>query len=159
MYLISANALDQTISAVLDRVNLNETLVIATGDHSHAFAITGYPPLNNPILGYMNDPDRQDSNLTQASLTYGAGYKTEQSPPANTNEYHVNYTYPAALLAKKGRHGGEDVVIMANGPMAHLFQVICCILKHVSPLPSPHPVARNVRANNQKPYRNPWRIE
>ena len=56
---------------MIDRVSLDETLVIVTADHSHASAITGYPKLDNPILGYTHDYKTPD--VAQAVITYGAG--------------------------------------------------------------------------------------
>ena len=37
--------------------------------------------------------------------------------------FFPGYNYPAATNNSQGKHGGEDVVILANGPMAHLFSV------------------------------------
>ncbi len=117
---------DKTVSAILDRVNLDDTLVIVTADHSHAFAITGYPDLNNPILGYSTVKwDSIAAGKNHSTLIYGAGTAVGvERPPSNVNEYHQNFFYTAALNNSEGRHGGEDVLILADGPMAHLFQGI-----------------------------------
>ena len=113
-----ATAFDETVKMFLDKMDLEETLVILTADHSHAFAIQGYPPLNNPILGSLK-------NVTTLVYSAGPGFQTKKAiPPENANKNFPGYDYPAVTNTTQGRHGGEDVLIPANGPMAHLFQGI-----------------------------------
>jgi alkaline phosphatase len=54
-----AEALDQAIGAVLGEVDLSETLVLVTADHSHVFTMAGYPLRPVEELGYplVSAPD------------------------------------------------------------------------------------------------------
>lgn len=47
-----AEALDEAIGAVLGAVDLSETLVLVTADHSHVFTMAGYPLRPVEELGY-----------------------------------------------------------------------------------------------------------
>ena len=49
--LTDAVAMNEAVKAVLRKVNLDETLIVVTGDHSHTLTISGYAKRGNPILG------------------------------------------------------------------------------------------------------------
>ena len=48
-------AFADAIQATLDKVNLDETLILVSSDHGHTMTFAGYPHLNNPILGLVRE--------------------------------------------------------------------------------------------------------
>lgn len=50
-------AFSNAVKAALQKVDLNDTLIIVTADHSHVFTMGGYPQRGNPILGKVIHPE------------------------------------------------------------------------------------------------------
>ena len=121
--------LSNTVELVLKNIDLNETLVIVTADHSHTFNIGGYPQRGNPILGLVKTVDsagnlssilaKDAQNMPYTTLSYanGPGYVNgDKRPDLN----HVDVASPdykqAAVIPKSSEtHSGEDVVVYATG--------------------------------------------
>lgn len=124
-----AIALDNAVRTVLDMVDLQDTLVVVTSDHSHAFTISGYPARENPILGVVANPAGQPSRAADGkpytTLGYangpGAVIALPRSDPAAANTTALSYRQQSLVPLGSETHGGEDVVVRASGPMAHLF--------------------------------------
>ncbi|KAF6024776.1 ALPL [Bugula neritina] len=103
----------------------DDTLVVVSADHSHAFSFGGYSHRGQSILSIANQSyyDSTDSNghyYTVVSYGNGPGHK---SVPQNyTDEYFdVDRVYESVFPLDSETHGGEDVQIFASGPMSHLF--------------------------------------
>ena len=133
--------------AVADRMtNANDTLLIATADHSHTLTISGYPARGNPILGKVRAPDGKlqldatgkpyttlgyanGPGALEASNVQGAGTKhfphaAQQFNPAAVTRPDLtdvdttapDYLQESAIPTTAETHGGEDVPVYARGP-------------------------------------------
>jgi alkaline phosphatase len=121
-------AFDNAIKAALAKVNLSETLVVVTADHSHVFTIAGYPKRGNPILETIVEPDgttklgKDGKPFTTLGYANGPGAVKEGEPrPAPANTTAPDYKQQSLVPLDSETHGGEDVAIFAGGPWAHLF--------------------------------------
>lgn len=121
--------LDRAVAAVMARVDLSDTLVIVTADHSHNFTMAGYPQRGNPILGLVVDVDgrqvRARDGLPYTTLGYANGPGAVTGPrtdPSAADTTSLSYRQQSLVPLGSASHGGEDVAVRAAGPWAHLFQ-------------------------------------
>jgi alkaline phosphatase len=142
------NALHETIEfsdaieSVLAQVDLSETLIVVTADHSHVMTFAGYPKRGNPILGKVvatgkTSPSLADDGLPYTTLSYMNGrgmhdlgvegdadaVKTLKINVGRKDISAINTQLPGyhqeALIPRHSEtHGGEDVGIYAIGPGA-----------------------------------------
>ncbi|KAL5283502.1 hypothetical protein ACFFRR_006024 [Megaselia abdita] len=117
----------RAIERTLELINLEETLVVVSSDHSHTVGIAGYPKRGNDIVG-LADPTRDSKNLPYTSMNYMFGpkqYRDENGERIDlTNTFaspDMNLIYPSMTPATDNYHAGDDVAIFAAGPYAHLF--------------------------------------
>ncbi len=140
--------LSRAVAMALDKTNRNDTLIIVTADHSHVFTMAGYPVRGNPILGkvvannefgepestpklaedgkpyttlgYQNGPGfafRDTQTLTSKRRVPVSGHSEDL---ANIDTQDQRFHQQALVPLKSETHGGEDVVIYADGPGAGL---------------------------------------
>lgn len=121
--------LDRAVAAVMDRVDLSDTLVVVTADHSHNLHISGYPHRENPILGVVRDVDGREATAADGHPYTTLGYANgpgatggARLDPSTQDTAALGYHQPALVPLGSATHGGEDVVVRAAGPWAHLFQ-------------------------------------
>lgn len=126
--------LSNAVRTALSKVNLNETLIVVTADHSHTFTMGGYPARGNNILGLVREVDgkgmleeRAKGDLNKLPFTTlgyanGEGYVGGARP--NLTQERVtapDYKQESAVPLADETHGGEDVGIFATGAGSHLI--------------------------------------
>lgn len=121
----------------LEKTDRRETLIVVTADHSHVFTIGGYPVRGNPILGKVLENDEQGHKKQRfekdllgkpyTTLTYANGPFPRSAAEGRPDLTSVDtetplYRFESAVPLVQETHGGEDVPLYADGPMAHLFR-------------------------------------
>ena len=129
--LSDAVALNEAVKTVLRKVDLNETLIVVTGDHSHTLTIAGYARRGNPILGISIGTDGKPilgtdgKPYTTIGFANGPGASKEpRERPTVTMEEAMDpdYIQQSLVPLASESHGGADLGIYAVGPWSHLFQ-------------------------------------
>ena len=133
--LLETQAFARAIEAALEKVDLEETLVLVTADHSHVFTIAGYPVRGNPILGLVVENDDTGEPLPEAAvdatgtpyttLGYANGPGAVPGQPRSVPEVGAGAVYQSFVRIERPRidgsldygetHGGEDVALYGIG--------------------------------------------
>jgi len=126
----------QAVELALGKVDLTQTLILVTADHSHVFTIAGYPTRGNPILGLaMGNDDSGEPTGAPILALDGRPYTTlgyQNGPGAVRGERPAPDLDPLArqqalvptleVFGSAGpsaeTHGGEDVPLYATGAQA-----------------------------------------
>uniref|UniRef100_A0A8C6Z9N4 Alkaline phosphatase n=1 Tax=Nothoprocta perdicaria TaxID=30464 RepID=A0A8C6Z9N4_NOTPE len=118
--LTDAVAFDQAIARASALTDESQTLTVVTADHSHVFSFGGYTLRGTSIFGLA--PSKATDGMYYTSILYGngPGYPGT-SGRGNVSSSEFDYKQQAAVPLSSETHGGEDVAILAKGPMAHLF--------------------------------------
>ncbi|MBA3695995.1 MAG: alkaline phosphatase [Methylotenera sp.] len=138
-------ALSDAVKATLAKINLDETLIIVTADHSHTMTLSGYAKRGNPILDKVVLPGSDSPALaldhkpyTVINYVNGKGNIENMSPEATINKavtpqtgrvanligvdtHALDFHQQANVPLEQETHSGEDVQIFADGPDAQLF--------------------------------------
>jgi alkaline phosphatase len=136
-------ALSDAVKVAMEKVDMRDTLIVVTADHSHTLTIAGYPKRGNPILGKVVAPGKTEPTLASDSKPYttvsfanGFGYheglpgddvygstinagRVEDMTSIDTTD--PDFHQEALVPLSSETHAGEDVAIYAGGPNAHLF--------------------------------------
>jgi len=138
--LLETQEFAKAVATALEKVDLSETLVLVTADHSHTLTIGGYTTRGNPILGLVvgNDvtgrPDKgpylADDGMPYAVLAYANGPGGVTTMPRTIPQTNIDTVQQALIplstieidgaIEPEESHGGEDVALYANGPWSHL---------------------------------------
>jgi alkaline phosphatase len=133
--LLETQAFADAVAIALDKVDLAETLVLVTADHSHVFTHGGYPTRGNPILGLVVENDhsgepRGEPHIAADGQPYtsvgymnGPGAVSGPRPRPETGVHAMaqalipfERTDIAGEVSNSETHGGEDVALYAIGP-------------------------------------------
>lgn len=127
--LTETQELSKAVAAVMAKVDMKDTLIIVTADHSHGLVISGYAPRNSPILGLVTDDGTVDvardrkpySILSFATGPGGADGEDHREDLSTVDIKDPEYRQQATVPLNSAAHSGEDVAIFAGGPQAHLL--------------------------------------
>ncbi|XP_068020066.1 intestinal-type alkaline phosphatase-like [Melanerpes formicivorus] len=116
--------LDRAVARAGELTSPSDTLTVVTADHSHVFTFGGNTLRGTSIFGLA--PKKAKDKRAYTSILYGngPGYSIRNggrpaaSLPAAEDK---DYRQQAAVPLETETHSGEDVVVLAQGPMAHLF--------------------------------------
>ena len=117
-------ALSEAVQWVVDHVDMEETLILVTADHSHTMTISGYPRRGNPILGKVQMPagepilDALARPYTTLSYANGPGYKLKVPDLSEVDTQAPNYQQLSTVPMPAETHAGEDVAAFAAGKNA-----------------------------------------
>jgi alkaline phosphatase len=133
--MLEAQAFSHAVQSALDVIDLDETLVLVTADHSHVFTMGGYATRGNPILGLVveNDksgqpkpgPEADANGVPYTTLSYANGPGAVDAIPRPEPETGIDALSQSLVKVMHvdiaGRHdygethGGEDVALYAVG--------------------------------------------
>jgi alkaline phosphatase len=125
----------RAVEVALAKVDLDETLILVTADHSHVFTIGGYPVRGNPILGLVLEnngsgeprpgPSLAADGKPYTTLGYANGPGATQTGARPEPVTSVGSVYQALIPRldtnldgspdSDESHGGEDVPLYAIG--------------------------------------------
>ena len=117
-------ALSEAVQWVVDNVDLSETLILVTADHSHTMTISGYPRRGNPILGTVEmEPgkpmlDATGKPYTTLSYANGPGYRKQRPDLSGVDTQARNFQQLGTVPMQAETHAGEDVAAFATGANA-----------------------------------------
>ncbi|CAM9329893.1 unnamed protein product [Bubo scandiacus] len=122
--LMEAVMLDRAVARAGELTSPSDTLTVVTADHSHVFTFGGNTLRGTSIFGLA--PKKAKDKRAYTSILYGngpgysirSGGRPAASLPAAEDK---DYQQQAAVPLETETHSGEDVVMLAQGPMAHLF--------------------------------------
>ncbi|MEX2125202.1 MAG: alkaline phosphatase [Woeseia sp.] len=133
--LLEAQQFANAVDVALQKVDLADTLILVTADHSHVFTISGYPTRGNPILGLVVENDASGKPLDSPSLAtdgkpyttlgYANGTNSVSGRERQVPETGIHAVYQSTLTVPYDEidgttsydetHGGEDVALYSIG--------------------------------------------
>ncbi|XP_015111441.1 alkaline phosphatase [Diachasma alloeum] len=113
-------AMEEAVQAVKKEVDLTETLLVVTADHSHVLTLGGLATLRgNPIFG--SDSKKSDvDGKPYTTLLYSNG-PGHTEPRSVMREASKDSIQTAGVPRSWATHAGEDVPVFAIGPLANIL--------------------------------------
>lgn len=119
----------RAINLATHLLSTNDTLFVATADHSHTLTLSGYPERGSNIFGIGARSDLDAIPYLKLSFANGPGFRLDNHTDGHRLDPSISasvlndftYSSPSTLPLDVETHGGDDVVVFANGPYSHLF--------------------------------------
>ncbi|MBB3061676.1 alkaline phosphatase [Microbulbifer rhizosphaerae] len=144
-------AFAEAVKTAVEKVDLEETLILVTADHSHVLTIAGYPTRGNPILGkmvtndgtgapqaevaaagdglpyttlsYANGPGHADlGSETDADERYTTAVNSGRKDLSAVDTKAPGFYQEALVPLGSESHAGEDISLHAIGAGSELVQ-------------------------------------
>ncbi|RCN30957.1 alkaline phosphatase family protein [Ancylostoma caninum] len=121
---------EEAIRKAREMTDPSETLIIVTADHGHALTLPGYLPVEKSLFSsdVVTQPSaKEEHKFELPGLFFASGPGFRGGLRMADDHVHEEeradplYRQPASVPMTHGAHGGEDVGIWADGPLAHLF--------------------------------------
>ncbi|ODM98731.1 Alkaline phosphatase [Orchesella cincta] len=115
---------DKAIQKGDDLTDDDDTLIVVTADHSHAFSFPGYANRGSKITNFAGNGT---DGLPYTSLSYANGPGAKNGTAEHRYNISgdpvddVTYRQVPLVPLSSETHGGEDVMIFAKGPFSHLL--------------------------------------
>ena len=133
--MLETQAFADAVKVALEMVDLDETLILVTADHSHVFTLGGYATRGNPILGLVVENDKRGESQSKPALdANGVPYTTlgyangpgaiDELPRPHPDVGTHAISQSLISILKVGidgvqsdseTHGGEDVALYGTG--------------------------------------------
>lgn len=110
-------SLDLAVAKAQELTTSDDTLIVVTADHGHAFTMGGKARRGANIFGLDDRPEL----MTVLNYAAGPGYRDSYHNLTLRNTAKKGFAFPSVYKTRLGVHSGEDVPVFAVGPYAHLF--------------------------------------
>lgn len=116
----------EVVNFVRSRVDVSETLVVVTADHSHTMSVGGEAQRGADILGFGGFSSEDEMPYFTLSYANGFGFYDHANESGRKDPMDMNYKdpffmQPTTVPLDSETHGGDDVGVYADGPFSHLF--------------------------------------
>jgi alkaline phosphatase len=112
---------DQAVAEGL-KLDLEETLVLATSDHDHTMVIAGWPSASE---GLFTEAGRDENGVPYTAILFATGPGNHERPGELTQDIlrNPNFRERSGIPTGWDVHGGMDVPLYSWGPKALLQSI------------------------------------